>query len=126
MQFPRIVQERGETYVVCELPELYIFHADRCGKKLESGNRPGAHDLRRDKELHTIDDVFGDKSGVEARAGFSEERENALCAELVENLGERNAAAICRKDFYAYAASSKFVRFDLVGGNSEDKQIVLR
>jgi len=67
-----------------------------CGRNrqtFEGGNGVGAHDLRRNEEVKAVDEAGGEEGGVEARAGFSEESEDAFFAEFVEHFFERTRPA---------------------------------
>ena len=78
---------------------------DEARETFEGGDGVGAHDLRRNEQVQAVDEAGGEESGVEARAGFSEEGENAFFAEFVENLLERDPPCLRGKDFDADAAA---------------------
>jgi len=44
--------------------------------------------------VKAVDEAGGEEGGVEARAGFSEESEDAFFAEFVEHFFERDAACV--------------------------------
>ena len=68
------------------------------------GDRVGAHDLRRDEQVHAVDQAGGQQRRVEARAGFGDQREDAFLAELIENLAEGDAARFSGQHLHADAA----------------------
>ena len=69
-----------------------------CGHASEGGDGVGAHDLRGDEEVDAVDQAAGEQGGVEARAGFGEQGEDAFFAELVQDLVERDAAGLGRAE----------------------------
>jgi hypothetical protein len=93
---------------------------DGVGHAAEGGDGVGAHDLRGDEEVDAVDEAGGEQSGVEARAGFGEQGENAFFAELVEDFGERDAARFGGQDFDADAALLELLDAGLVFGDGED------
>ena len=87
------MQDRGEGYVVAIALDFHIRQGDGTRNVSECRYGVSAHDLRRDKELETIDEVLGKECGVEAGSGFGEEGENAFGAEMVEDAVKRNTVS---------------------------------
>ena len=81
---PGVFEEGAEAEVVVVALDFYLGHADCVGHAAEGGDGVGAHELRRDEEMHAVDESCGEQSGVEARAGFGENGKDAFFAELVE------------------------------------------
>ena len=71
---PGIAEEGTEAEVVAVALYFYLSHADGAGHAFEGGDRVGAHDLRGDEEVDAVDQAAGEQGGVEAGAGFGEER----------------------------------------------------
>ena len=59
--------------------------------------------------MDAVDEAAGKQGGVEARAGFGEEREDAFCAELVEDLARGTRPWFSGENFDANAARAEFV-----------------
>ena len=90
---PGIEEERAEAEVVAVALDFDFGHVDKAGQAFEGGDGVGAHDLRRDEEVKAIDEAGGEEGGVEARAGFGEESEDAFFAKFQEDWGPKSEHA---------------------------------
>jgi hypothetical protein len=85
---PGVFEERAEPEVVVVALHFYFFHVDGVGHAAEGRDGVGAHDLRGDEQVYTVDESCGEQRGVETSAGFGEQGQDAFFAEFVENVGQ--------------------------------------
>ena len=91
----------------------------------ERGESGGAHHLGRDKILKAVDEIGSQKSGIELRAGFCEQGEDVLRAEVIEDGSERDTGLMGGDSFDAGALRAEFVDSGFVVRGSEDEEVVI-
>src|SRR5580698_5992052 len=82
---PGIAEQRCDAKIIAIAIDLRIGQLDEAGQAAEGRHCVGAHDLRRDEDMNAVDKADGEKSCVEARAGLSEEGQDAFFAQFVEH-----------------------------------------